>query len=57
MILSIPAIAWTHLADPGEALRKLVFSSASPAAILLIMVPDEDLYEQEKNVWPSIYNA
>ena len=43
-----------HLADPGKALRNWV-RICKPGGHLLIMVPDEDLYEQ--GVWPSIYNT
>ena len=42
-----------HLVDPTEALRNWV-RICKPGGHLLIMVPDEDLYEQ--GVWPSTYN-
>ena len=42
-----------HLVDPAEALRNWV-RICKPGGHLLLMVPDEDLYEQ--GIWPSIYN-
>ena len=42
-----------HLADPATALRNWV-RICKPGGHLLLMVPDEDLYEQ--GVWPSEYN-
>ena len=42
-----------HLVDPATALRHWV-RICKPGGHLLIMVPDEDLYEQ--GVWPSIFN-
>lgn len=42
-----------HLEDPAMALRNWV-RICRPGGHLLIMVPDEDLYEQ--GVWPSNYN-
>jgi SAM-dependent methyltransferase len=43
-----------HLLDPAVALRNWV-RICKPGGHLLIMVPDEDLYEQ--GVWPSTFNV
>jgi SAM-dependent methyltransferase len=43
-----------HLVDPGFALLNWV-RICKPGGHLLILVPDEDLYEQ--GVWPSTFNT
>lgn len=43
-----------HLADPAVALRNWV-RICRPGGHVVIMVPDEDLYEQ--GVWPSTFNT
>lgn len=43
-----------HLVDPAVALKHWV-RICKPGGHLLIMVPDEDLYEQ--GVWPSTFNT
>lgn len=42
-----------HLADPWEALRNWC-ETVRPGGYLVVIVPDEDLYEQGH--WPSIHN-
>jgi predicted O-methyltransferase YrrM len=43
-----------HLRDPAGALRSW-FTLVRPGGHLVVMVPDEDLYEQ--GTWPSHFNA
>lgn len=43
-----------HLLDPFEAVRRW-WELVKPYGYLIIIVPDEDLYEQ--GLWPSIYNG
>ena len=42
-----------HMHDPEAALREW-WSLLKPGGYLVIVVPDEDLYEQ--GIWPSIFN-
>jgi SAM-dependent methyltransferase len=42
-----------HMHDPAAALREW-WSLLKPGGYLVVVVPDEDLYEQ--GVWPSIFN-
>ncbi len=43
-----------HMRDPAEALRQW-WALVKPGGYLVIVVPDEALYEQ--GIWPSIFNA
>lgn len=43
-----------HMRDPYEALRNW-WRILKPGGHLIVMVPDEDLYEQ--GVWPSTFNS
>ncbi len=43
-----------HMRDPSEALANW-WRLVKPGGHLIVLVPDEDLYEQR--VWPSAYNA
>jgi SAM-dependent methyltransferase len=43
-----------HVRDPFEALKNWV-RVVRPGGYLVVLVPDEDLYEQ--GVWPSTFNA
>ncbi len=43
-----------HLSDPAMALRSW-FALVRPSGFLVVVVPDEDLYEQGN--WPSRFNA
>src|SRR5262249_40600054 len=43
-----------HLRDPGIGLKNWV-RVVRPGGYLVILVPDEDLYEQ--GVWPSTFNT
>lgn len=43
-----------HLADPAEAVRNW-FRIVRPNGHLVVLVPDEDMYEQGE--WPSTFNA
>lgn len=43
-----------HMRDPHEALRNW-WRILKPGGHLIVMVPDEDLYEQ--GVWPSTFNG
>lgn len=42
-----------HMEDPGEALREWL-SIVRPGGYLVVLVPDEDLYEQ--GTFPSLFN-
>ena len=42
-----------HMRDPAAALREW-WSLVKPGGYLVVVVPDEDLYEQ--GIWPSIFN-
>ena len=42
-----------HMHDPAAALREW-WSLVKPGGYLVLVVPDEDLYEQ--GIWPSIFN-
>ncbi|MBK9609072.1 MAG: class I SAM-dependent methyltransferase [Betaproteobacteria bacterium] len=42
-----------HMHDPPAALREW-WSLVKPGGYLILVVPDEDLYEQ--GIWPSIFN-
>ncbi|MEP7084092.1 MAG: class I SAM-dependent methyltransferase [Betaproteobacteria bacterium] len=42
-----------HMHDPAAALREW-WSLLKPGGYLVVVVPDEDLYEQ--GIWPSIFN-
>ena len=42
-----------HMHDPAAALREW-WSLLKPGGYMVIVVPDEDLYEQ--GIWPSIFN-
>jgi SAM-dependent methyltransferase len=43
-----------HMRDPAEALQHW-FRVVKPLGHLIVLVPDEDLYEQ--GVWPSTFNS
>ena len=43
-----------HMLDPPQALRQW-WELVKPSGYLVLVVPDEDLYEQ--GIWPSIFNA
>lgn len=43
-----------HIVDPFAALRRW-YDLVAPGGHLVVVVPDEDLYEQR--VWPSTFNA